>query len=963
MADTGVVWRKSLSFLPEISYPNVLEHLKGCGKKNIGEKGYKFFAEAYIHDVHVAKMPGSIHTTKVKAQCYRSQRKTESPHSMELEVGTEDKKTKIIKAKCSCKAGNGGHCNHLFGLLYTLNHWFMLNLNEIPADKTCTTTPTALRTTKSNTTESTQPSISTPVSRKTQPDDAGRITTTKVTTVQIVIKPTSLKTAKIKNSTKLSKSTPLPNKTKLTIKTPRGTTPTNKGKPVKVCSSEEKDGIFWPNTPVRQVAFQPCPRNSTGKASRECWKRKSSGAWGEVNLYGCVSSGYMKIKSEIETCTPVGGNNCSSSDYQKILQDLVNITAQSSQPDPLQGGDLMIAVESLKNIYNHSKIVNVQINKQYVDTASNLMTVNNARTWKQVQQKENKSLALDIVSLLEGVGFRLDDAIEKNMSRKTIFIPSVNIAMRIDVLNSSIKLRERGIQFQFMNTSVSIPGELFLNDVTTKAVTVILPTLSHVLTVGRQPEEKLLTNVTEDQESNRYGTTVVSSTVLPKRKVLKAPIKIQLKNIKFPNSSKVTCVSWSLGSSQRTWSKEGCQLVENESDMEMTTCICNHMTLFAAFMDPYGKDVPDHHSIGLEIISLVGCSISLIAIIATFVVSLFHWQKLKSPRSEILLNICFGIAAVCILVLVEKHARRDKISCILVAILLHYFLLSVFTWMLCEGVLLRMVFFSDITGSGRSKMRHFYCFGWGFPVLIVGISAGATGLDGYGEPNHLCWLSTVGGLSWAFVAPAICVVLVNSIILVSIMKRMFGIQQIKNKRRAQRIVLGVRAMVVILPLLGITWVFGLLAFSSDTIAFKYLFAIFNSLQGVLIFVFHCVLDNKVREAINSSQRRRQSMPMSITRIRPIGKEDKPHERHPSPPAVRLFSLQRAEKDLDSSKNWGDLWAQQDIKHAVEMTNGKDERGKTEENYPRTLRTSSLNFELTNKEIQGQDGNIDHPQVT
>jgi hypothetical protein len=74
---------------------------------------------------------------------------------------------------------------------------------------------------------------------------------------------------------------------------------------------------------------------------------------------------------------------------------------------------------------------------------------------------------------------------------------------------------------------------------------------------------------------------------------------------------------------------------------------------------------------------------------------------------------------------------------------------------------------------------------------------------------------------------------------------MLGIRQIKNKPRVERIRLGVRAMVVILPLLGITWVFGLLAFSSDTIAFKYLFAIFNSLQGVMIFVFHCILDNKV----------------------------------------------------------------------------------------------------------------------
>lgn len=33
----------------------------------------------------------------------------------------------------------GGHCHHMFALLYLLTHWSLLNLGEIPADKICTT--------------------------------------------------------------------------------------------------------------------------------------------------------------------------------------------------------------------------------------------------------------------------------------------------------------------------------------------------------------------------------------------------------------------------------------------------------------------------------------------------------------------------------------------------------------------------------------------------------------------------------------------------------------------------------------------------------------------------------------------------------------------------------------------------------------------------------------------------------
>ena len=37
----------------------------------------------------------------------------------------------------------GGHCHHMFALLYPLTHWSLLNLGEIPADKTCSSLPQA----------------------------------------------------------------------------------------------------------------------------------------------------------------------------------------------------------------------------------------------------------------------------------------------------------------------------------------------------------------------------------------------------------------------------------------------------------------------------------------------------------------------------------------------------------------------------------------------------------------------------------------------------------------------------------------------------------------------------------------------------------------------------------------------------------------------------------------------------
>ena len=49
-----------------------------------------------------------------------------------------------IKCKLFLISGRaGGHRHYMFALLYLLTHWSLLNLGEIPADKTCTSLPQA----------------------------------------------------------------------------------------------------------------------------------------------------------------------------------------------------------------------------------------------------------------------------------------------------------------------------------------------------------------------------------------------------------------------------------------------------------------------------------------------------------------------------------------------------------------------------------------------------------------------------------------------------------------------------------------------------------------------------------------------------------------------------------------------------------------------------------------------------
>ena len=87
---------------------------------------------------------------------------------------------------------------------------------------------------------------------------------------------------------------------------------------------------------------------------------------------------------------------------------------------------------------------------------------------------------------------------------------------------------------------------------------------------------------------------------------------------------------------------------------------------------------------------------------------------------------------------------------------------------------------------------------------------------------------------------------INIVVFILVIRQMMGTRHVQNKTQIEKVKAGVKATAVILPLLGITWLFGLLSFSASTVAFKYIFAIANSLQGLMIFIFHCLLNKQVR---------------------------------------------------------------------------------------------------------------------
>ncbi|PVD30673.1 hypothetical protein C0Q70_09946 [Pomacea canaliculata] len=119
-------------------------------------------------------------------------------------------------------------------------------------------------------------------------------------------------------------------------------------------------------------------------------------------------------------------------------------------------------------------------------------------------------------------------------------------------------------------------------------------------------------------------------------------------------------------------------------------------------------------------------------------------------------NLCLAIASAQVTFLAGVDAVGERVVCSIVALLLHYCYLAVFTWMLVEGLHL----YSQVVrvfGTEHLRVRYYVCFGWGIPLILVAISA-ATNWQGYGTPTS-CWLSTQRKTIWAFVGPALAIIM------------------------------------------------------------------------------------------------------------------------------------------------------------------------------------------------------------
>ncbi|KAM8747964.1 adhesion G protein-coupled receptor L3 isoform 4-T7 [Acanthopagrus schlegelii] len=615
---------------------------------------------------------------------------------------------------------------------------------------------------------------------------------------------------------------------------------------VEYCNPLVMMDISWPKTKQGMVSKMPCPPGTIGVASYVCVGPE--GYWDPQgpDFSNCTSPWVNLISQKLKA-----GETAAV-----IARELAEQTKRN-----LQAGDITYTVKAMVQLVD---LLDVQLrnltpggkdsaarslNKAMVETVNNLLQPLAQGAWKELSTGEQLRAATMLLDTVEQGAFVLADNLLKTdiVQENTENIQLEVARMSTDGNLPDLKFPQTGGQGNSIHLSANTlkqhgrNGEIRIAFVLYKHIGVYLSTENASMKLG---SEAMSTNY-----SVIVNSPVITAAInKDSNKVyLSDPVIFTIRHLQQSEENfNPNCSFWSYSKRTMTgyWSTQDCRLLG--TNRTHTTCSCTHLTNFAVLMAHVDvKNTDPVHDMLLDVITWVGILLSLVCLLISLFTFCF-FRGLQSDRNTIHKNLCISLFIAESLFLVGINRGDQPIACAVFAALLHFFFLAAFTWMFLEGVQL-YIMLVEVFESEHSRRRYFYLVGYGVPALIVAVSA-AVDYRSYGT-DRVCWLRLDTYFIWSFIGPATLIIMLNVIFLGIALYKMFHHTAILKPDSGclDNIKSWVIGAIALLCLLGLTWAFGLMYVNESTVVMAYLFTIFNSLQGMFIFIFHCVLQKKVRK--------------------------------------------------------------------------------------------------------------------
>lgn len=316
------------------------------------------------------------------------------------------------------------------------------------------------------------------------------------------------------------------------------------------------------------------------------------------------------------------------------------------------------------------------------------------------------------------------------------------------------------------------------------------------------------------------------------------------------------CVFWDFKAlnGKGRWSREGCLLNESHqltNSIYLDECHCNHLTHFGELL--WNSEHPfqallDQDQETLDLISLIGCIVSLVSLSGVFLTALINSKWLQGPGQKMLLQMSVSLAMLMIMFLVAANAETDAIGCFFVGFFLHYTILSNFCWMLVAGYLQYHRLVRVIYARMSKLIIKAAVVGWGVPV-VPGALVLISGQFQLYSGRPLCLPS-----GWAFhatiLAPLCVIIVCNIFTFVMIFKNLYTMVQPRRHIDHCISVRRFKQLAFLFTLLGLNWVFGVcqVLFPETKIFFAYLFGFTIGFQGLAYLIFFVLMHDKARDS-------------------------------------------------------------------------------------------------------------------
>ncbi|XP_050991612.1 adhesion G protein-coupled receptor L2 isoform X3 [Labeo rohita] len=635
------------------------------------------------------------------------------------------------------------------------------------------------------------------------------------------------------------------------------------------CDGTERRGISWPQTHRGVTVERPCPKGTRGIALFLC--TSADGIWNPKgpDLSNCTSHWVMQVAQKIRsgenaanlanelarhTQGPVYAGDVSSS--VRLMEQLVDIL--DAQLQELKPNDKDTAGRSFNKRQKRERTCRAYM-KAIVDTVDNLLRPEALKSWEDMNSTEQTHAATMLLDTLEEGAFVLaDNLIEPAVVR----VPAENIMLDVYVLSTDGQIQDfrfpqtskRGATIQLSANMVKLNSK---NGVA-KLVFVLYKHLGHFLSTENATVRLM------GEGGFRNHTLTVNSHILSasinkesSRVFVSEPVIFTLAHLDTENYFNPNCSFWNYSERSMSgyWSTQGCKLLA--TNKTHTTCSCSHLTNFAILMahrDAHAG-VGSVHELLLTVITRMGIAVSLVCL-AISIFTFCFFRGLQSDRNTIHKNLCINLFIAELLFLVGINMTEPPIVCSVIAGVLHFFFLATFAWMCLEAVQLFLMLV-EVFESEFSRRKYYYTSGYLFPCVVVGISA-AIDYKSYGTRKS-CWLRVDNHFIWSFIGPVTFVIMLNLIFLVVTMYKMVkhSMSMKPDSSRLENIRSWVFGAFALLCLVCLTWSFGLFFLNDSSVIMAYLFTIFNTLQGMFIFIFHCLLQKKVRKEYSKCFRQSQ----------------------------------------------------------------------------------------------------------